>query len=291
MSGMLDLIDKYPSLTIATTSHSNGWIVSKDIDGMGCHCVFPKNKKGEFYESFLKEFNEALSIHEIPSGYMFYGTSESKVNAAYKVYREIFRDLNKIFNTHKCDWDTAFDDYRKKVISPNDILNNINYLKDLLDLNSIDISQVDCVMAAEEILLEIQPVQNRLQIIENIRVCQTIGEFEYLYRQLQSTFVGFIPYEYSSYIDGLNIKRKLSNRPPIIHDKSREVEVLEKLVADFSNRIEKLEATNAGLASNILDLTKLLQPVQNTKILVGNLANQAKSALKIHKKKDAGYEK
>lgn len=35
----------------------------------------------------------------------------------------------------------------------------------------------------------------------------------------------------------------------------------------------------------------MAQPVQNTKILVGNLAQTAKSALKINKKKDAGYEK
>lgn len=62
------------------------------------------------------------------------------------------------------------------------------------------------------------------------------------------------------------------------------------LLNQMVKRIEKLEATNAALASNILDLTKLLQPVQNTKILVGNLANQAKSALKLNKKKDAGYE-
>ncbi|MDH2274255.1 hypothetical protein [Moraxella porci] len=66
---------------------------------------------------------------------------------------------------------------------------------------------------------------------------------------------------------------------------------LESLITDLTQRIEKLEATNASLVSNILDLTKLLQPVQNTKILVGNLAQAAKSALKINKKKDAGYEK
>ena len=66
---------------------------------------------------------------------------------------------------------------------------------------------------------------------------------------------------------------------------------LESLITDLTKRIEKLEATNASLASNILDLTKLLQPVQNTKILVGNLAQTAKSALKINKKFDADYEK
>lgn len=54
---------------------------------------------------------------------------------------------------------------------------------------------------------------------------------------------------------------------------------LETLITDLTQRIEKLEAINAGLSANILKLTQLMQPVSSAKTLVNNLAQQAKSTL------------
>lgn len=90
--------------------------------------------------------------------------------------------------------------------------------------------------------------------------------------------------------DYLNIEKRKAEffSQAVLFEKDERFTDLLNQTVELAKRIEKLEATNAGLASNILDLTKLLQPVQNTKILVGNLATQAKSALKLNKKKDAG---
>lgn len=62
-------------------------------------------------------------------------------------------------------------------------------------------------------------------------------------------------------------------------------------IAMLEAEVQRLNSIIQGLEANVLELKQLAQPVQNTKILVGNLANQAKSALKIHKKKDAVHEK
>ena len=62
-------------------------------------------------------------------------------------------------------------------------------------------------------------------------------------------------------------------------------------IAMLEAEVQRLNSIIQGLEDSILDLKQLAQPVQNTKILVGNLAMQAKSALKINKKKDADYEK
>lgn len=66
---------------------------------------------------------------------------------------------------------------------------------------------------------------------------------------------------------------------------------MDERIAKLEAEVQRLNGIIHGLETNILELKQLAQPVQNTKILVGNLANQAKSALKLNKKKDAGYEK